>query len=54
MTKPSSLARLALPGALFLSLASCGLGRHSPSETRDCADVAGSYDGSFYAFNVAK
>lgn len=35
-----------LLSAAVLALVSCGLGTHSPSEP-GCADVAGSYDGTF-------
>ncbi len=44
----TSALRAAVLSATFLSLASCGVGRHSPSEPRfSCDDIAGTYDATF-------
>ena len=44
----TSALRLAAVAAAFLTLTSCGVGRHSPSEPAfSCDEVAGSYDATF-------
>lgn len=44
----SSALRAAVLSVTFLSLASCGVGRNSPSEPRfSCDDIAGTYNASF-------
>ena len=44
----TSALRIAALAATFLSLTSCGVGRHSPSEPAfSCDDVTGSYSATF-------
>ena len=44
----TSALRIAVLSVTFLSLASCGVGRRSPSEPFfDCDDIAGSYNATF-------
>ena len=44
----TSALRVAALSAIFFSLASCGVGRRSPSEPFfNCDDVAGTYNGTF-------
>lgn len=43
----TSALRIAALSVSFLSLASCGVGRNSPSEPYSCDDVSGTYSATF-------